>query len=73
MATDAPATDGPDGRFAAPSIAELGAAVVSELRDGWNGEDPAPVALGALPFAPGEVVLAVPSRWCVEPTKGRRG
>ena len=51
---------GRTGWFDAPSIAELGAAIVSELRGGWNGEDPAPVALGAIPFAPGEVVLAVP-------------
>ncbi len=62
VATDAPAIDGPDGTARAPSIAELAAAVVSELRGGWNGEDPAPVALGALPFAPGEVALAIPSR-----------
>lgn len=46
----------------ARSIAELGPAVVARLREGWRGEAPAPVAFGALPFAPGEVSLVLPPR-----------
>jgi isochorismate synthase len=46
----------------APSIDALGPAVVASLRGGWDGEGPAPVALGAMPFSPGDVTLAVPSR-----------
>ncbi len=46
----------------AASIAALGSAVVARLRQDWDHEGPAPVALGGLPFAPGEVALAVPTR-----------
>jgi isochorismate synthase len=46
----------------AASIAELGTATVARLREGWDREIPPPVALGALPFAPGEVGLTLPTR-----------
>jgi isochorismate synthase len=46
----------------APSIAGLGGAVLDRLRAGWDHEGPEPVALGSLPFAPGEVSLSIPAR-----------
>jgi isochorismate synthase len=46
----------------ASSLFGLGSEVAARLRDGWDGNGPAPVALGAMPFVPGEVALAVPSR-----------
>jgi isochorismate synthase len=45
----------------AASIATLGPAVVVRLREGWD-HGPAPVALGGLPFVPGEVGLTLPAR-----------
>jgi isochorismate synthase len=44
------------------SVGSLGPAVLASLGEGWDGEGPAPVALGALPFAPGSVSLALPLR-----------
>ena len=46
----------------APTIASLAVAALAALRDGWHDDAPAPVALGALPFSPGEVSLALPPR-----------
>lgn len=46
----------------ATSIDELGRLVIARLREGWDHEGPAPVALGGLPFAPGEVALSIPAR-----------
>ncbi|MGZ8623257.1 MAG: isochorismate synthase [Actinomycetota bacterium] len=54
---------GPGGdEVRAASIVELGTATVARLREGWDREAPAPVALGALPFAPGGVGLPLPTR-----------
>ncbi|MEO8477293.1 MAG: isochorismate synthase [Actinomycetota bacterium] len=56
------AASGPADTARAASIAELGGSVVARLREGWDHEGPAPVALGGLPFAPGPVSLAAPAR-----------
>jgi isochorismate synthase len=51
-----------DHEIRAASIAALGPAVVDRLRQGWDQGAPAPVALGGLPFQPGEVGLTLPVR-----------